>query len=84
MACYGDSFTFLYIDYVETSQETHLQTSRACYGESFTSLYVGDVRTSQEARRITEIALRFFKFIPDIVIFIWNYILENDLVSSLR
>jgi hypothetical protein len=56
-ACYGDSFTFLYLD-VRTSQEA--QASTVCYGESFTFLYVDDVRTSQETRRITGIALLFY------------------------
>jgi hypothetical protein len=27
-----DSFTFLYVDYVRTSQETRLYASRTCYG----------------------------------------------------
>jgi hypothetical protein len=46
--CYGDSFTFLYVDDVHASQETLVWASTACYGNSFTSLYVDDVRTSQE------------------------------------
>jgi hypothetical protein len=46
MACYRDSFTFLYVDDVRTSQETHLQVSTACYRASFTFLYVDDVRAS--------------------------------------
>jgi hypothetical protein len=47
MACYRDSFTFLYIDDIRTSQET-------CTGihgllrDSFTLLHVHDVCTSQE------------------------------------
>jgi hypothetical protein len=45
-ACYGDSFTFLYVDDVRTSQET--QAFIAYFGDSFTFLYVDDVRTSQE------------------------------------
>jgi hypothetical protein len=32
-ASYGDSCTFIHVDYVLTSQETHLSTSRASYGE---------------------------------------------------
>jgi hypothetical protein len=44
----GDSITFLYVDDVLTSQETHLWASTACYGDSFTFSYVDDVRTSQE------------------------------------
>jgi hypothetical protein len=47
-ACYGDSFTFSYVDDVRTSQET--QTSTTCYVDSFAYLYVNDVRTSQETR----------------------------------
>jgi hypothetical protein len=42
-ACYGDSFTFLYVDYVRTSLEA--QSSTACYGDGFTFLYVDDVLT---------------------------------------
>jgi hypothetical protein len=45
-AHYGDSFTFLYVDDVCTSQETYAPT--VSYGESFTFLYVDDVYTSQE------------------------------------
>jgi hypothetical protein len=41
-----DSFTFLYIDDVHTSQEA--QASTACYEDSFTFLYIDDVHTSQE------------------------------------
>jgi hypothetical protein len=44
----GDGFTFSYVDYVSTSQETHVWTSAARYVNSFTSLYIDDVRTSQE------------------------------------
>jgi hypothetical protein len=47
-ACYGDSFTFLYLADVRTSQETYLCASTACYGHSFDLLYIADVRTSQE------------------------------------
>jgi hypothetical protein len=36
MAFYGDSFIFLHVADVRTSQETHLWASRACYGDSFT------------------------------------------------
>jgi hypothetical protein len=32
MVCYGDSFTFLYVDEFRTSQEAHAST--ACYGHS--------------------------------------------------
>jgi hypothetical protein len=39
--------TFLHVDDVRTSQETHLWAFTACYGDSFTCLYV-DVHTSQE------------------------------------
>jgi hypothetical protein len=48
LASYGDSFTFLYVDDVRTSQET--QASNECYEDSFTFLYVNDVRTSQETQ----------------------------------
>jgi hypothetical protein len=48
MGCSGDSFTFLHVDDVHTSQETHMRASTACSGDSFTSLYVDDVCTSQE------------------------------------
>jgi hypothetical protein len=47
-ACYGDSFTFSYVDNVRTSQETHLCASTASYGDNVTFLYVDDVCTSQE------------------------------------
>jgi hypothetical protein len=43
-----DSITFLYVDDIRTSQETHLRASTACCGDSFTFLYVDDVRISQE------------------------------------
>jgi hypothetical protein len=36
-ACYGVSFTLLYVDNVGISQETHLLASTACYGVSFTT-----------------------------------------------
>jgi hypothetical protein len=36
MACYRDSFTFLYVDDVSTLQETHVWASTACCGDSFT------------------------------------------------
>jgi hypothetical protein len=42
----GDRFTFLCVDDVRTSQETH--ASAVSYGDDFTFLYVDDVRTSQE------------------------------------
>jgi hypothetical protein len=48
-ACYGDSFTFVYIDYFRSSQETHLWVCSACYVDSFTFVYVDHDRTSQEA-----------------------------------
>jgi hypothetical protein len=35
-ACYGDSFTSLYVDDVRTSQETHVLVSTVCYRDSFT------------------------------------------------
>jgi hypothetical protein len=41
-------FTFLYIDNVPASQETHLWVSTDSYGDSLTSLYGDDVRVSQE------------------------------------
>jgi hypothetical protein len=37
-ACYGNSFTFLYVNGVRTSPETHLRASTACSGDSFTCL----------------------------------------------
>jgi hypothetical protein len=48
MACYGDGFTFLYVDDVRTSQKTYVWASTAYYADRFTLLYVNDVRTSQE------------------------------------
>jgi hypothetical protein len=41
-----DSFTFLYVDDVRTSQEIHLWISTACYGDSFTLLTGRKVTTS--------------------------------------
>jgi hypothetical protein len=46
-----DSFTFLYVENVRTSQET--QASTVCYKDSFTFLYVEDVRTSHETQTST-------------------------------
>jgi hypothetical protein len=46
--CYGDNFTFLYVDDVRTSQEAHLWSSMTRYGNSFISLYVDNIRSSQE------------------------------------
>jgi hypothetical protein len=40
MACYGDSFNFLCVDDVRTSQKTHLMASTDCYGYSFTLSYL--------------------------------------------
>jgi hypothetical protein len=34
-ARYANSFTFLYVDDVRTSQKTGVLTSRACYGNNF-------------------------------------------------
>jgi hypothetical protein len=45
-ACYSDSFTFLYVDDVCTSQET-LTGLIGLLRNSFTFLYVDDVPTSQ-------------------------------------
>jgi hypothetical protein len=53
MACYGHSFTFLYIDDVRISQETSLWASMACYGNCFTVLYADDVRNSEETQLYT-------------------------------
>jgi hypothetical protein len=47
-SCYGDRFTFSYVDDDRTSQETPMGLLGLLRG-SFTFLYVGDVRTSQEA-----------------------------------
>jgi hypothetical protein len=41
-----DSFTFLYVDDVRTSRETHLWPSMAYYRDRI--FYVDDVRTSKE------------------------------------
>jgi hypothetical protein len=41
------SSTYLYVDDVHSSQETHLRASAASYEDSFTSLYVNNIRTSQ-------------------------------------
>jgi hypothetical protein len=47
-ACYGDSFTLIYVGDIRTSQETHLWVRTACYGDSFTLIYVGNIHASQE------------------------------------
>jgi hypothetical protein len=47
-ASYGDSFTFLYLDDVRTSQETHIWTPTACYVDRFIFYIYIYVRTSQE------------------------------------
>jgi hypothetical protein len=47
-ACYGDSFTFLCVHDVRTSQKTQLRASTACYGGSFTFLHVDDICIPQE------------------------------------
>jgi hypothetical protein len=44
MACYEDSFTFIYVDDVRTSQETHLWAFTACYGDSFTFYLLCSIR----------------------------------------
>jgi hypothetical protein len=46
-ACYGDSFTFLYLNDVRTSQETRPWGSTGCYRDNLTFLYVYDIHTSQ-------------------------------------
>jgi hypothetical protein len=38
MACYMDSFTFLYVDDVRNSQEAHVWACITCYGDIFTLL----------------------------------------------
>jgi hypothetical protein len=37
-ACYGDGFTFAYVDDARTSQQTHLRASTTSYWDSFTVL----------------------------------------------
>jgi hypothetical protein len=37
---YGQSFTFLYVDDVHTSQETHVWASTACHKDSFTFYFM--------------------------------------------
>jgi hypothetical protein len=59
--CYRESFTFLYVDVVRTSQEA--QASTACYRDNFTFIYVDDVRTSQEAEASTACYRDNFTFI---------------------
>jgi hypothetical protein len=43
-----NSFTFLHVYDVCTSQETNLRASTACYGNRFTFLYVDEICTLQE------------------------------------
>jgi hypothetical protein len=64
MACYGDSFTVLYVDDVCTSKQTHLQAFTVFYRDNFTVLYVDDVCTSIETHMgrpwpVTGIALLY-------------------------
>jgi hypothetical protein len=59
--CYGDSFTFIYIDDVCTSQEAYTFTARNM--DSFTFLYVDDVCTSQEAYTFTARNMDSFTFL---------------------
>jgi hypothetical protein len=54
-ACYEDSCTFLYANYIRTAQETPLSAPTSCYGDSFTFLYI-DVRTAQETHLWTSTA----------------------------
>jgi hypothetical protein len=80
MACYGDSFTFYYVYYVRTSQET--QASLACYADSFTFLYVNYVRTSQEIRLWPP---RPVKGIASLLIYRWSsYLTENKPLWPVR
>jgi hypothetical protein len=46
-ACYWNSFTFLYVNNIHTSQETHMWAFTVCYGDSFT-FCMDIVRTSHE------------------------------------
>jgi hypothetical protein len=48
MACYSNSFTFVHVDDVRTTQETYPYASMACYSDSFTFVHVDDVRTTQK------------------------------------
>jgi hypothetical protein len=79
MACYGDTFNFLYVDDVRTSQETHLWASTSCYGDTLTILYVDDVVPHKKhiyglPRPVTGIALLF--------IFIrCSYLTRNNLIG---
>jgi hypothetical protein len=63
-ACYRDSFTFLYVDDVRTSQETHLWASRPDTGVALSfymyMLFVPHRKHSFEPPRpVTGIALLF-------------------------
>jgi hypothetical protein len=46
-ACYGDNFTFLYLDYVRVIQESHLWSSRLVTVIDLL-FYVDEVCTSQK------------------------------------
>jgi hypothetical protein len=47
-ACYGDSFIFVYLDNVHTSQETLVWVSTPVRGTAFIYFYSDDVCTLQE------------------------------------
>jgi hypothetical protein len=58
-------YNYLYVDYVRTSQKTHLRASTVCYRDMYTFLYVDDIRASQEMlleppRSVTGITLLFY------------------------
>jgi hypothetical protein len=83
-AYYGDSFTFLYADYVRTSQETQIEASRAYYEDSFTLLYADDVRTSQETQ-IEDFTAHYgnsFPFYFCLYFFINSFLHNRLLISS--
>jgi hypothetical protein len=67
-ACYRDSFTFLYVDDVRTSQKARLWVSMAGYGDSFSFLYVDGVPTSQKTCLWASMACYGdgFTFFPDV------------------
>jgi hypothetical protein len=81
MACYGDSFSILYVADVCTSLEAHAFTT--CYGDSFSILYAADVCTSLEAHAFTTCYGDSFSilYVADVCtsacFFIWNSISET-------
>jgi hypothetical protein len=65
-ACYGDSFTFLYVDDIRPWQDTQVWESTACYGDSYPYTIAVD---SKWTRVIWTVARHFIDWaVPDFAI----------------